>query len=229
MFEGKRVLLVDDDIDYQNEVSKYLANKGFFVYPRSNKTQFLESLNKDHPDIVLVDKEIGPEDGFDLIHEVRRHQALNTIPIIIVTGLASLENRKQAIMLGADDMLSKPVSLAELELRIIANLRRSKSYHLSDHLLTFNEIEVDLRTHEVKIQGTVLNLTKTEYKIFLELVSKRGVIINREQIAQRFLSLRNSNNRTLDVHINSLRRKLGTYAACVKTIRGRGYMFHYDH
>lgn len=228
MFEGKRVLLVDDDVEYQNEVSKYLANKGFFVYPRSNSNQFLEALNKDNPDIVLVDKQIGEEDGFDLIHEVRKHEALNTIPIIIVTGNATLENRTQAIMMGADDMLSKPLSLSDLELRIIANLRRSKSYHLSEHLLTFNEIEVDLRTHEVKIDGVSLSLTRTEYKIFLELVSKRGVIINREQIAQRFLSLRNSNNRTLDVHINSLRRKLGTFSTCVKTIRGRGYMFHYD-
>lgn len=228
MFKGKRVLLVDDDMDYQDEVSKFLANRGFFVYPRSNKQQFIESLNSDRPDIVLIDKQIGVEDGFDLIHEVRKHESVHNIPIIVVTGLATMENKTQAILMGADDIMGKPISLPDLELRIIANLRRSKSYHLSDHILKFNQIEVDLRTHEVKIEGVALSLTRTEYKIFLELVSKRGTIINREQIAQRFLSLRNSNNRTLDVHINSLRRKLGNFSSCVKTIRGRGYMFHYD-
>ena len=226
MFEGKRILLVDDDPEYQSEVSKYLANKGFFVYPRSNKTQFIESLNKDRPDIVLVDKEIGEEDGFDLIHEVRKHESLHTLPIIIITGLASIDTKKEAILLGADDFLGKPVSLSDLELSIISCLRRSKSYHLNDHILNFAEIEIDLRTHEVKIGEQVLNLTKTEYKIFVELVSKRGRVVNRDQIAQRFLSLRNTNARTLDVHINSLRKKMGPYYSSVKTIRGRGYMFH---
>ena len=229
MFKGKRVLLVDDDQDYLVEVSKYLSGKGFFVYPKSTMSLFMESLNKDHPDIVLLDKEIGKEDGFDLIHEVRTHEKLSSLPIIIVSGVTSSDAKKEAIMLGADDFLEKPLSLSDLELRIISCLRRSKSYHRNDHLLTFSDIEVDLRTHVVKIGDQVLSLTMTEYKIFVELVSKRGTVVNREQIAQRFLSFRNTNARTLDVHINSLRKKLGKYAECIKTIRGRGYMFLLEH
>ena len=225
MFAGKRILLVDDDVEYQNQVSTYLAGEGYFVYPRSNKEQFMDSLNGDQPDIVLVDKEIGVEDGFDLIHEVRKHSYLNTLPIIIVSGNADIDTRKEAILLGADDFVGKPVSLSDLQLRIISCLRRSKSYQAGDHILSFSEIEVDLRTHSVKIGAQDLDLTKTEYKIFIELASKRGAVVNREQIAQKFLSLRNTNARTLDVHINSLRKKLGSYSKCVKTIRGRGYMF----
>lgn len=227
MFEGKRILLVDDDPAYRDEVSKALAEKGFFVYPRKSKEDFMLSLNSADPDVILLDKEIGEEDGFDLIHEVRKHPSLNAVPIIIITGLATLENKKTATLFGADDVLAKPIDMGELELRILANLRRSKSYQVEENLLRFGDVEVDVRNQSVALRGQEIQLTRTEYKIFLELLSKRGEIVNREQLAQRFLSLRNSNARTLDVHINSLRKKLGDLSPCLKTIRGRGYMFQY--
>jgi two-component system alkaline phosphatase synthesis response regulator PhoP len=225
VFEGKRILLVDDDPTYRTEISKALAERGFFVYPKKNKAEFMDSLETEFPDIILLDKEIGEEDGFDLIHQVRRHHHLCAIPIIIVTGLATIENKKQATLFGADDVLAKPVDINELELRIIANLRRSQSYQVEESVLSFGDIDVDVRNQTVSIHKQEIQLTRTEYKIFLELLTKRGEIVNREQLAQRFLSLRNSNARTLDVHINSLRKKLGVFSPQLKTIRGRGYMF----
>ena len=225
MFNGKKVLLVDDELEYQLEVSSYLVGRGFFVYPKKNKKEFLESLDNDSPDIALIDKQIGFEDGFDLIHEVRQHKELKNIPIIVVTGSADFENKIEAIKLGADDLVHKPVSLPDLELKIISCLRRAGSYHVSGQLLSFEDIVINLRTHKVSISGSEVDLTNTEYKIFFELVAKKGEILNREQIAHRFLSLNNSSVRTLDVHINSLRKKLGNHAERIKTIRGRGYMF----
>ncbi|NQZ19363.1 MAG: response regulator transcription factor, partial [Bdellovibrionales bacterium] len=224
MYEGKKVLIVDDELEYQMEVSSYLVGRGFFVYPKKNKQEFLDSLNSDSPDIALIDKQIGFEDGFDLIHEVRQHRELKNIPIIVVTGSTEFENKIEAIKLGADDLVHKPVSLPDLELKIIASLRRSGSYHVNEQILSFKDIEINLRTHKVSIDGSEIDLTNTEYKIFFELVAKKGEILNREQIAHRFLSLNNSSVRTLDVHINSLRKKLGTHAERIKTIRGRGYM-----
>lgn len=227
VFEGKRILLVDDDPEFRTEISKALAEKGFFVYPKKNTEDFIEALSTSEPDIILLDKEIGDEDGFDLIHEVRKHPILNATPILIVTGLATMENKKVATMFGADDVLAKPVNIDDLELRIVANLRRSKSYQMEENTLRFGDVEVDVRNQIVSLCGQEIQLTRTEYKIFLELLTKRGEIVNREQLAQRFLSLRNSSARTLDVHINSLRKKLGDLAPCLKTIRGRGYMFQY--
>lgn len=228
VFTGKRILLVDDDPVFRTEISKALVEKGFFVYPKKNSEDFIESLKTSEPDVILLDKEIGDEDGFDLIHEVRHHPVLSATPILIVTGLATLENKKIATMFGADDVLAKPVDVEELELRIVANLRRSKSYQVEENLLRFGDVEVDVRNQSVMLRGQEIQLTRTEYKIFLELLSKRGEIVNREQLAQRFLSLRNSSARTLDVHINSLRKKLGELSGCLKTIRGRGYMFQYS-
>ncbi|MEM7646820.1 MAG: response regulator, partial [Pseudomonadota bacterium] len=115
MFEGKRILIVDDDASFRTEVASFLASRGFSVYSKGTKDHFLASLEADSPDIVLLDKEIGKEDGFDLIHSVRHHGTHNALPIIIVTGHSNLENKKQAILLGADDLISKPVSLEELE------------------------------------------------------------------------------------------------------------------
>ena len=228
MFEGKRILMVDDDDGFRTEVASFLASRGFSVYAKGTKESFLFSLDSDRPDIVLLDKEIGDDDGFDLIHAVRHHESLNALPIIIITGHSNLENKRQAILMGADDMMSKPIKLEELELNIISNLRRSKSYHVNDRVLKFQEIEVDIRSHRVTLRGADADLTNTEYKILLELLAKRDTVVNREQLAHRFLSLRNSSSRTLDVHINSLRKKLGDYAGCLKTIRGRGYMFTND-
>ncbi len=225
VFEGKRILLLDDDPQFREEISKALAERGFFVYPKKSTEDFRKSLDEVGPDLILLDKEVGDEDGFDLIHELRRHPALHTIPILIVTGLATIENKKIATMFGADDVLSKPLDIDELELRIVANLRRSQSYQNESNILQFGDISVDVRNQSVTLEGKEIALTSTEYKIFLELLSKRGEIVNREQLAQRFLSLRNSSARTLDVHINSLRKKLGENSNNLKTIRGRGYMF----
>ena len=228
MFEGKRILLVDDEADFRDSLAKELVGRGYFVYPVGDCDTFAKSLESINPDLVLIDKMIGEDDGFDLIHKIRQHPELSPIPIIIVTGSASLENKKEAIFLGADDFIAKPISIDDLELRIVANLRRAKNFISEEHLIRVGDIDVDLRRQSVKISGQILDLTTTEYKIFLELFSRRGEVVSREQLAQRFLSLRNSNARTLDVHINSLRKKLGSSASFLKTVRGRGYLFDYN-
>ena len=225
MYKGKRVLIVDDELEFQMEVSSYLVGRGFFAYPKKSKKEFLESLEKDSPDIALIDKRLGFEDGFELIHEIRKNEKHQNLPIIVVTGCVEFENKIQAIQLGADDLIHKPISLPDLELKIIAGLRRSGSYQVNEQLISFKDVEINLRTHRVSVGGYEMDFTNTEYNIFFELVAKKGEILNREQIAERFLSLNNSNVRTLDVHINSLRKKLGPHAHRIKTIRGRGYMF----
>ena len=137
MFQGKRILLLDDDPNFRDEISKALAEKGYFVYPKKSTEDFRQSLDTVGPDLILLDKEVGDEDGFDLIHELRKHPTLHTVPILIVTGLATMENKKMATMFGADDVLSKPLDIEELELRIVANLRRSQSYQNEDNILRF--------------------------------------------------------------------------------------------
>ncbi len=226
MLKDKKILIVDDDAEYKKEISASLQDRGFIVYSSSNIADFLQALDLYQPDVAIIDKELDGEDGFDLIHEVRLHPTFRTLPIIVVTGKATMENKRQAILMGADDLMRKPVSSEDLELAILSNLRRSHSFRGSESLIQFQGIEVDLRSHIVKIEGKLVQLTRTEYQIFVELVSKRGEIVSREQLSNRFLSFRNSSSRTLDVHINSLRKKIHDHSSSIKTIRNRGYMFH---
>lgn len=226
--EGKKFLLVDDDVEFQQSLSGYLMNRGAFVVPTKTSGDFLLALEKENPDVLLIDKEIGFEDGFDLIHQIRRLENFNKIPIIVITGQANEANKIEAIQIGADDLLPKPVNLQDLELRAQAVLRRSHSYLTKDSILSLKGIQINLREHRISIHGEPIELTKTEYKIFLELAIKRDQIISREAVAQKFLSLRNQSPRTIDVHVTSLRKKLKKYGTCIKTIRGRGYMFHFE-
>lgn len=228
MIQGKRVLLVDDDLEYQRSVASFLAGLGLFVIPVDTNKKFLEALDKDNPDIAIVDKEIGFEDGFDLIYAIRKHPKYGILPIIVVSGKVSQENKVEAIRIGADDILPKPLNLQDLQLRIQANLRRSHSYLLNDQTVKVAGIEINLRYQNILIHGDPIDLTKTEYKIFSEMILKRDQIVSRDAIAQKFLSFKNQNNRTIDVHVTSLRKKLGDYGRCIKTVRGRGYLFHIE-
>ena len=220
--------MVDDDVDFQQSMAAFLAAKGFFVVPTRCCADFLSKLEVENPDIVLVDKEIGFEDGFDLIHEIRKHQVYGSLPIIVITGRATESNKAEAIQFGADDLLPKPVQVNDLVLRIEALLRRSQSYISNEQTLKFSGIEINLRLHSITVNAKPIELTKTEYKIFTELILKKGQIISREQVAQKFLSFKNQSPRTIDVHVTSLRKKLGDHGLCIKTVRGRGYMFHME-
>ncbi len=228
MIKDKRVLIVDDDIEFQQAVASFLVTQGCFVMPTKTCQDFLTALEKESPDIALIDKEIGFEDGFDLIHAIRKHDRFNALPVIVITGKATEPNKHEAIQIGADDLLAKPVSLKDLKLRMTALFRRSQSYLQDEQVLSLDGIKINLHQHLIKIDGQAIDLTKTEYKLFTELALKKGQILSREMVAQKFLSLKNQNPRTIDVHMTSLRKKLGDYGRCIKTVRGRGYMFHLD-
>lgn len=225
MYKEKKILIVDDEEDFMLDISRYLASKGFFVYQTKNISEFKANLEEHAPDIALIDKNIGYENGFELISYVRNHDYSRNMPIIVITGVANPEERLEAFKIGADDLIAKPVGLTELELRIQACLRRSGSYLVSEQVIDYDNIHVNLRTHEVFIGQNKIDLTNTEYKIFLELIMRKGEVLNRERLVSKVLSVNNSSLRTLDVHINSLRKKLGDHAKNIKTVRGRGYLF----
>lgn len=168
------------------------------------------------------------EDGFDLIDHIRKHETAKNMPIIILTADVELNSKVQAFQLGADDLLTKPVDFLELEQRIYANLRRSGSYQIEEQIFDYQELHINLRSREVFLKKEKLILTNIEYKILMELISRKGEIINRERLVNKILTSKNSSVRTLDVHINSLRKKLGTYSSQIQTVRGRGYVFKPD-
>ena len=225
MLQEKKIVLAEDDPELKFELSKFLASQSFFVYGVQNICEFKKCVEIHIPDIALIDKNLGFDNGFDLIYHIRKTEEIKNIPIIIITGDIELDNRLQAFQLGADDFLVKPFNLEELALRLRANLRRSGSYQVDEQIVEYEDIRVNLRSHEVFINKNQIHLTNIEYKIFVELISQKNEVVRRDRIVARILSSQNSSKRTLDVHINSLRKKLGPESKKIKTIRGMGYLF----
>lgn len=206
-------------------LSQFLALNGFFVYQTRNKSEFEKIFNSHNPDLVIVDKNLAQESGLDLIRFVREDIHGSSTPVILISGDEQKESCLQAFPLGADDVVYKPVQFSELLLRVQACLRRSASYVSSEEVIQFENIQINLKSHDVFINDKKIHLTNTEYKIFLELLTRKDEVLNRERLVTKVLSLNNSSVRTLDVHINSLRKKLGTHSKKIKTVRGRGYLF----
>ena len=143
----------------------------------------------------------------------------------MITGCFEEDTKIGALNVGADDVLIKPINLDLLEAKIKAVMRRASSYNQPEQKVIFNNVKLDLWTHQAYIDDKPLKLTSTEFRIITELILKKDKIVHRNQLAQKSLTVRNNSTRTIDVHLTSLRKKLGTeMSRKIKTIRGIGYM-----
>lgn len=225
MGAATKITIVDDDPSFCEELAGTLLHHGYSVSLKSSADSFIRTFDEDNSDVVLLDKNLGNQSGFDLIHFVRQHEQKNSTPIIIVTGDMTAECHKEAILTGADGILGKPLDIEDLKLKVLALMRRKSSFINSEQNLVFKNLVIQLNLHQVSLNGEHIPLTTTEYRFLVELISKKDTIISRTWLVNHILSHRNNNERTLDVHVNALRKKLGDYSSHIKTIRGRGYMF----
>ena len=226
--ENIRILIIDDTLDFCETISEYLINnnKGVDVRFAVCLGEGRSSLECFEPHLILLDKNLGEESGFTFINEVRADMKYKSVPIMIVTGSDALSDKIEAFRLGADDLLVKPITMVEMEARIVALLRRSSSYSPAEQEIALGYIRLKMRNQEVFANDMEVNLTETEYRILLELVLNNGEIVYRERLAAKSLSSRHTGPKTLNVHIASLRKKLGDeISSQIKTIRGRGFMF----
>lgn len=220
-----KVLIIDDEAEFCQSVQDYLEAKNFKVHKAFNKSEGIQQAQSFQPDLVILDKKLGTEHGFEVINALRGDEGLKQVPVIMLTGCADYNDKIEAFKLGADDMLTKPISLQELEVRTQAMLKRTKGSLAQGQKVSVGNLVINMRTQEVWIENSELELTLTEYKILLELVTHRGSVIGRDQLSDQFLSSRSGSSRTLDVHVTALRKKMGGLGRRVKTIRGQGYMF----
>ncbi len=220
-----KVLIIDDEVEFCQSVKEYLLAKNFIVSAAYTRAQGIVEAQAFKPDLVILDKKLGNEHGFEVINALREDATLKNVPVIMLTACADYDEKIKAFKLGADDLLGKPISLQELEVRVNAMLKRSQTTPTSGQKVSVGDLVINMRTQEVWIESSSLELTLTEYKILLELVSNRGSVLGRDHLTDQFLSSRSPSSRTLDVHVTALRKKLGNIGRRVKTIRGQGYMF----
>lgn len=220
-----RLLVVEDDVRVGAALSAVLRSHGFEVRLVHSAQEALGSL-ADGPDVVLLDLGLPDLDGFEVCARIRR---TSSVPIICVTARAQPRARIHGLNLGADDYIVKPYNLAELIARIHAVARRSQS-RAPEHWetaeageLTAGVLRVDPRTRQVHVAGVPVTLTRKEFDLLTLFIQRPGVVFRREQIISNVWNTTSSSvGRTLEVHVASLRSKLGP-SVVIETVRGLGY------
>ena len=222
-----RILVVDDEPDITALVAYHLAKAGYRVSTAANGPDALKAAREERPDIVILDVMLPSVSGYDVLAELRRREETKDVGVILLTARREEPDRIRGLSLGADDYLTKPFSPAELGLRVNALLRRLAAPAVSSGSnLAAGPITVDRSAHRVSVDGKEIELTATEYKLLLTLVERRGRVQTRPQLLETVWEAQpDIQTRTVDMHVQRLRSKLGDAGDLIETVRGFGYRF----
>jgi two-component system phosphate regulon response regulator PhoB len=222
-----RILVVDDEPDITALVAYHLAKAGFRVSTAANGTDALKAAREERPDIVILDLMLPGVSGYDVLAELRKREETREVGVILLTARREETDRIRGLSLGADDYLTKPFSPQELSLRVGGLLRRLGSPAVTaGSTLTAGPISIDRSAHRATIHSQELSLTATEYKLLLTLVERRGRVQSRPQLLEIVWEAQpDIQTRTVDMHVQRLRTKLGESGKLIETVRGFGYRF----
>lgn len=219
-----RVLIVEDESEIREFLVSQFMDSGAAAHGLPSGDRVLESLESFTPNVVLLDQMMPGKSGRDIIHEIRSHARFSETPIMMVTGLDGESEKIQALEMGADDYVTKPFSVKELIARANALVRRSHSTHRAQQKnLVVGDLTVDFSAHKVLLKSSEIQLTLTEFKILCELLRQSGQVLTRDKLRERALGNLNVTDRTIDVHMASLRKKLEHMGDSIETVRGVGY------
>ena len=217
------IYIVEDDSNIREIEMIALRNSGHQVYGFENACDFFHKTEEKLPDLVLLDVMLPDESGYDIVKKIRQNTAMKKLPVIMVTAKTSEIDMIKGLDDGADDYIKKPFSVMELISRVKALLRRTLSE--KDMQLVLDELCIDHERHIVYLGETVIELTYKEYELLRLLVSNAGIVMTRENIMIHVWGTDfEGEPRTVDMHIKTLRQKLGSMGARIKTIRNVGYV-----
>ena len=222
-----RILVVDDEPDITALVAYHLAKKGYRVSTANSGPEALKAASKERPDLVVLDLMLPGQSGFEVLDQLRQNPEITDVGVILLTARKEEEDRVKGLELGADDYLVKPFSPDELVLRVAAVLRRMAAPPTtSGSVLVLGPITIDRSAHNVVVDGADIDLTATEFKLLLTLAERSGRVQSRSQLLESVWQANPEiQTRTVDMHVQRLRSKLGPAADYVETIRGFGYRF----
>jgi two-component system phosphate regulon response regulator PhoB len=221
---GERVLVVDDEPDIVALVAYHLAKSGFRVSTATNGRDALEQAKREIPALVVLDLMLPGLSGFDVLEAMRRSEETRSIAVLMLTARRDEPDRIRGLSLGADDYLTKPFSPAELILRVKAILRRTGARVEKDDVIEIDGVSINRSAHSVTIAGRPIDLTPTEYKLLMLLAERRGRVQARSLLLQSVWDAApDIQTRTVDMHVQRLRTKLGAAGELIETVRGFGY------
>ena len=223
--QDKQILVVEDEEDILELVSFNLKKEGYKVKGVTSGEEALQEVRREVPNLIILDLMLPGVNGFDVCKSLRNDYRTKTIPVIMLTARSEEADIVIGLELGADDYLTKPFSPRELIARVRAILRRSEA-RVSEHeaLLKVHDIEINVKRHEVLISGNQINLTSTEFRVLRLLADRPGWVFTRDQIVGAVHDQEYAvTDRSVDVMIVGLRRKLGVSGQYIETVRGVGY------
>lgn len=217
------IYLVEDDDSIRELVIYTLKNTGFDAKGFAAAGEFWEALKGETPDLALLDIMLPDEDGLSILKKLRAAGPTARMPVIMLTAKGSEYDKVLGLDSGADDYIPKPFGMMELVSRVRALLRRTEPERKSG-ILQVGPVAVDLGRHTVRVSGAPVTLTFKEFELLVCLMENEGIVLTRDQLLSRIWGYDfDGETRTVDVHIRTLRQKLGVAGNYIETIRGVGY------
>lgn len=217
------IYIVEDDESIREIETIALKNSNYIVSAFENAKEFYKKLDELVPDLILLDVMLPDESGYDIVRKLRKRPATQDIPIIMVTAKTTEMDMIKGLDGGADDYIKKPFSIMELITRVKALLRRTAKEE--PKLLKLDDLVIDHERHVVTVNNEPVDLTYKEYERLRLLMGSQGIVMTREVIMRSVWDTDfEGETRTVDMHIKTLRHKLGDYGSRIKTVRNVGYV-----
>lgn len=228
MSESRHILVVDDERDITDLLQYNLQKAGYRVSVARNGRSALEMAAGSAPDAILLDVMLPELSGTEVARRLRTNPVTATVPILMLTAKGEEVDQVVGLTVGADDYVTKPFSIKVLMARLEALLRRSlptgTTGPSSGRLLSLGELALNTETHEAGVGGEAVKFTLTEFRLLAALLQAQGKIMTRSVLMSRAMGPGVTvTDRTIDVHMTAIRKKLGSSAALIKTVRGVGY------
>lgn len=218
------IYIVEDDKNIREIETFALKNSGYQIRDFECAAQFYAKMEEKLPNLILLDVMLPDEDGLNIVKKIRSNPESRKIPVILVTAKTTELDKVKGLDMGADDYLTKPFGVMELISRVKALLRRCEGAE-DEKFYSVGNLLLDVVKHSVSVDGETVELTYKEYELLRLLMQNAGIVTSREAIMERVWGTDfEGESRTLDMHIKTLRQKLGSAGTMIKTIRNVGYI-----
>ncbi|HIS72115.1 MAG TPA: response regulator transcription factor [Candidatus Scatomorpha pullicola] len=218
------IYCVEDDSAIRDIEVYALRSTGFEAEGLENGEQLFEAIAKRVPELIILDVMLPGEDGLEILKRIRFSALTRSVPVIMATARGEEYDKITGLDSGADDYLVKPFGMMEMVSRVRAVLRRSGGGESAQKLLTLGSLALDPASHTVTVNGQAVTLTLKEFEILRTMMAKPGVVFTRDRLLSEVWGTDyDGETRTVDVHIRTLRQKLGDAGALIGTVRGVGY------
>ncbi|MCD8180197.1 MAG: response regulator transcription factor [Firmicutes bacterium] len=216
------IFCVEDDEGIRDLITYAVKSAGFVVEGFESAAEFEERLKSYMPSMVLLDIMLPDKDGIQILKDIRKNDATKNLPVILITAKGTEADKVKGFEHGADDYITKPFGIMELISRIKAVLRRSNA--AGEDIIDYKGITLNNQSRSVKVDGEDVTITFKEFELLKYLMTHKGTVVPREVLLEKIWGYHfEGESRTLDVHIGSLRHKLGAKGKCIETIRNVGY------